>query len=161
MGSNVRGPGLRGITMSRVETLRKARGWSRLDLAARAAVTESTIIRAERTNPPALQARNLEKIAHALDVSLSDLLDPLDADPRHPALGPPDPDVLFIHDLAYELRTTVRRLRAILKTESYKLPERLPAIDKRDRWSRASVERWLEYHDQDRKRRTAAALVGR
>jgi transcriptional regulator with XRE-family HTH domain len=158
----MRGPGIRGMPMSsRVETLRKARGWSRLDLATRATVTESTIIRAERTNPPALQTRNLEKIAHALDVSLSDLLDPPDDDPRHHANGEPDPDVLLIHDLAYELRSTVRRLRAILKTEPWKLPERLPAIDKRDRWSRVAVERWLEYRDQDRKRRTAAALVGR
>jgi len=35
--------------MSRVAFLRKASGWSRLDLAIRAGVTESTIIRAERS----------------------------------------------------------------------------------------------------------------
>jgi transcriptional regulator with XRE-family HTH domain len=57
-----------------VETLRKALGWSLLDLAAAAGVTVSTIMRAERTHPPALQMHNLEKIAHALDVTVGDLL---------------------------------------------------------------------------------------
>jgi len=148
--------------MSRVALLRKASGWSRLDLATRAGVTESTIIRAERTDPPALQTRNLEKIARALSVTVADLLTPAADDGLPVVAGPThDPDVLFIHDLADELRTTVRRLRAILKTDPWKLPERLPSLDKRDRWARAAVDKWLESRDQDRKRRTsAAALVG-
>jgi transcriptional regulator with XRE-family HTH domain len=150
--------------MSRVALLRKASGWSRLELATRSGVTESTIIRAERTDPPAIQTRNLEKIARALSVSVAELLAPPDPDEDAlPARGADlhDPDVLFIHDLADELRTTVRRLRSVLKTEPWKLPERLPALDKRDRWARAAVDKWLESRDQDRKRRTsAAALVG-
>ena len=148
---------------SRVEILRKAHGWSRLELATRAGVTESTIIRAERTSPTALQARNLEKIARAFDVQIGELLKAATArrakvkpiETKHPTVlghGAPDPDVLFIHDLAYELRTTVRRLRAILKTEPWKLPERLPSIDKRDRWSRVSVDRWFELLHPERKR---------
>jgi transcriptional regulator with XRE-family HTH domain len=147
--------------MSRVALLRKAFGWSRLELATRAGVTESTIIRAERTNPPALQQRSLEKIARALGVTVADLLQPIE-NPAGPMLEPiaPDPDVLFIHDLADQLRTTVRRLRAILKAEPWKLPERLPSLDKRDRWARAAVDKWLESREQDRKRRTSAALVG-
>jgi transcriptional regulator with XRE-family HTH domain len=151
--------------MSRVALLRKASGWSRLELATRAGVTESTIIRAERTDPPAIQSRNLEKIARALTVSVAELLTAPDpGDDAHPSprgADRHDPDVLFIHDLADELRSTVRRLRSVLKTEPWKLPERLPALDKRDRWSRAAVDKWLESRDQDRKRRTsAAALVG-
>ncbi len=144
--------------MSRVALLRKASGWSRLELATRAGVTESTIIRAERTDPPALQTRNVEKIAHALGVSVAELLTVPDSDPRE-TLGANgrDPDVLFIHDLADALRTTVRRIRGLLKTEPWKLPERLPALDKRDRWARAAVDKWLESRDQDRKRRTSAA----
>jgi len=148
--------------MSRVALLRKASGWSRLELATRAGVTESTIIRAEKTDPPAIQARNLEKIARALAVTVAELLvAPDPGDDVLPARGDlHDPDVLFIHDLADELRSTVRRLRSVLKTEPWKLPERLPAIDKRDRWSRAAVDKWLESRDQDRKRRTSAALAG-
>ena len=143
--------------MSRVETLRKRRNWSRLELASRAGVTESTIIRAERTSPTALQARNVEKIARALEVSVGELLETADIDKPIIRKGAPDPDVLFIHDLAYELRTTVRRLRTILKAEPWKLPERLPSIDKRDRWSRVSVDRWLELMQSERKRRLSAA----
>ena len=142
--------------MFRVETLRKGRNWSRLELATRAGVTESTIIRAERTSPTALQARNVEKIARALEVSVAELLEAPDTDKPIIRKGASDPDVLFIHDLAYELRTTVRRLRAILKAEPWKLPERLPSIDKRDRWSRVSVDRWLELVHADRKRLRAA-----
>ena len=142
---------------SRLEMLRKARGWSRLELATRAGITESTIIRAERSNGRHVQARSLEKIAHALGSASSELLET----PKHAGAllldDAPDPDVLFIHDLADELRTTVRRLRAILKTEPWKLPERLPAIDKRDRWSRVSVDRWLELMQSERKRRLSAA----
>lgn len=145
---------------SRVALLRKARSWSRFDLATRAGVTESTIIRAERTQPPAVQARTLEKIAHALEVPVTELLDPADTDAAF-LEDAPDPDVLFVHDLAYELRSTPRRLKAILKTEPWKLPERLPPLDKRDRWSRAAVDKWLESREQDRKRRTSAALVAR
>jgi transcriptional regulator with XRE-family HTH domain len=147
---------------SRIETLRKIQSWSRLDLATRAGVTESTIIRAEHTDPPALQARSLEKIARAFGVPVAALLEAtLDSGRPQAALpDSADPDVLFVHDLAAELRTTVRRLRAILKSEPWKLPERLPSLDKRDRWSRVAVDKWLESRDQDRKRRTSAALVG-
>ena len=138
--------------MSRIEILRKARSWSRLELATRAGVTESTIVRAERTQPPALQTRSIEKIARALDVTTSELLETPDTDPSAFSDSGSDPDVLFIQDLAYQLRTSVRRLRTILKTEPWKLPERLPSIDKRDRWSRVSVDRWLELLQPDRKR---------
>jgi len=71
----------------------------------------------------------------------------------------PEPDVLFIQDLARELRTTARRLFDILKHEPWKLPEPLPSLDKRHRWARVAVERWLESRDQDRKRLAAAARV--
>jgi transcriptional regulator with XRE-family HTH domain len=103
--------------MSRVAVLRKASGWSRLELATRAGVTESTILRAERTDPPALQIHNLAKVANALGVGVADLLT-VDAD-GVPALAASlhDPDVLFIADLADELRTTVRRFARDLKTE--------------------------------------------
>ena len=145
--------------MSRLQALRKARGWSRLELATRAGVTESTIIRAERSNGRHVQGRSLEKIARALGSPSSELLEtPDDAGALLLDDGTPDPDVLFIHDLANALRTSVRRLKEILKTEPWKLPERLPAIDKRDRWSRVSVDRWLELVHSDRKRATGRLM---
>ena len=146
--------------MSRLEQLRKIRAWTRLDLATRAGLTESTIVRAERTDPPALQARTLEKIARAFDVPMGELLAAPSDEGGHPLRGDrPDPDVLFVHDLALAVRISVRRIRALLKTEPWKLPERLPALDKRDRWSRIAVDKWLESRELDRKRRTSAALV--
>lgn len=145
---------------SRVELLRKGRNWSRLELATRAGLTESTIIRAERSNARHVQARSIEKIARALDVSLSELLEAPGTTAPIGDDASSDSDVLFIYDLAHALRTTVRRLRAILKTEPWKLPERLPSIDKRDRWSRVSVDRWLELLHPERKR-PAGRLMSR
>ena len=157
------------MTASRIAQLRQARGWSRLDLAALAGVTESTIIRAERTTPPALQARSLDKIAGALQVPVSELYaGALRDDDAVSSWAPAsevvpfsssEPDVFFIQDLARELRSTVRRLRAVLKREPWKLPEPLPSLDNRPRWARVAVERWLESREQDRKRLTAATRV--
>src|SRR4029453_17021930 len=137
---------------SRLEALRKARGWSRLELATHANVTESTIIRAERSNPPAIRTASLAAIAGALDVSVAELLEP--------PVG--DRDVLFLPALAVELRSSVRRLRAILKSDPDKLPAPLPALDNRARWSRIAVERWLEERrDKERRARRLAAGVRR
>lgn len=53
------------------------------------------------------------------------------------------PDVIFVDDLARLLRcsraTIDRRLRA-----KDNLPPRLPSIDHRHRWARATVEEWLK-----------------
>jgi transcriptional regulator with XRE-family HTH domain len=138
-----------------LETLRKARRLSRLELATMAGVTESTIVRAERsiTQPPPLQVRSLERIAQALEVSVTDLFHrPSGAKvwAKTPRTADPARDVLFIQDLARELRTTVRRLRDVLKHEPWKLPELLPSIDKRPRWARAVVDRWLERENRQR-----------
>jgi transcriptional regulator with XRE-family HTH domain len=153
------------MSASAIGLLRKRRGWSRLELATAAGVTESTITRAEKSTPPAVNLRSLGRIADALEVTVGALLELSTGAP-----GPDDDDdalelahdrdVLFSADLARELRTSVRRLRAILKVEPWKLPERLPAIDRRDRWSRVVVERWLELHDADRRARQAAARAG-
>ena len=144
---------------SAIALFRKRRRWSRVDLATAAGVTESTIVRAEGATPPAIQARNLEKIARALDVPIAALMElsqgapgPDDLDDAQELAAAPDADVLLIYDLARALRTTVRRLRAILKAEPWRLPERLPPIDTRDRWSRIVVDRWLEQRDADRRR---------
>jgi hypothetical protein len=53
-----------------------------------------------------------------------------------------DHAVLFLDDLARELRTSVSTLRRRLAAGD-DLPPRLPAIDKRPRWTRAAVEAWL------------------
>jgi len=151
------------MSASRVEALRKARGWSRLELAALAGVTEHTIIRAERTAGSGVQTRSLVKIASALEVSVGELMGLATDDPAAVPLAPvADPDVLFIQDLARELRSTVRGLRRIYKREPWKLPEPLPSLDRRLRWSRVVVERWLELRDGDRKQRARASreLVG-
>ena len=139
-GGNARSSGL--------AELRKARQLSRLDLATRAGLTESTIIRAERSTPPAVQARTIEKIAHALGVPVGELLAP--PRPVTPVTAA-DPDVLFIQDLARELRTTVRRLRTLLEHEPWKLPAPLPTLEKkRLRWSRVTVDKWLAFqHEVD------------
>jgi transcriptional regulator with XRE-family HTH domain len=143
---------------SRLEELRKARGWSRLELATHANVTESTIIRAERTTPPPIRTTSLAAIARALEVSVAELCEPLELGEPDTVPGPAlDADVLFMPDLARVLRTTVRRLRAIRKGEPWKLPEELPALDNRPRWSRVKVEHWLELRDAERRTRERAA----
>lgn len=53
-----------------------------------------------------------------------------------------DNAVLFLDDLARELRTSVSTLRRRLAAGD-DLPPRLPAIDKRPRWTRAAVDAWL------------------
>ena len=142
--------------MSRIAILRKLRGWSRVDLAERANVTETTIVRAERHDPPPVQTRTLEKIALALDTTAGALMHE-HSDPDAVPVPPRDPDVLFIQDLAPLLRTTVRRLRHTMKVTPWLLPEPLPSLDKRWRWSRVVVERWLELREQDRRHRSTAA----
>src|SRR4030095_5711164 len=107
---------------SRLEALRKARGGSRLERATHANVTESTIIRAERSNPPAIRTASLAAIAGALDVSVAELLEPHVRGGDGRELPAVDRDVLFLPDLAVELRSSVRRLRAILKSDPAKLP---------------------------------------
>ena len=140
---------------------RQQRGWSRVQLALRAEVTESTIQRAERLTPPRLHMRTLDAIAKALDVPVAELLgppageDPDSDDATTAPLG--TGDVLFVADLALILRTSERRIKKILATEPWPLPERLPAIDKRDRWARVVVLKWLELVDPERTRRAAAA----
>jgi len=143
---------------SRIESLRHARTWSRLELATLADVTEATIIRAERHDPPPVNTRTLAKIAAALGVPVVDLLAPA-TDATGVVLPPNtsgDPDVLFIQDLAVILRTTVRRVAGLMKRTPWLLPEPLPPIDKRWRWSRVVVDRWLELRDQDRRARARA-----
>ena len=141
--------------VTRLEAIRKAQRLSRLDLAVRAGVTESTIVRAERptTSTPAVQARSLEKIAAALEVPIAELLKVDDARqgrPSRPPMRRHNPDILFVQDLALELRSTARRIRELLRDEPHMLPEPLPAIDHRPRWSRVIVDRWLEKENRQR-----------
>lgn len=51
--------------------------------------------------------------------------------------------VLFIDELAALLKTSTRTLRKLLAANRCPIPP-LPAIDKRHRWSRAAVDRYLE-----------------
>jgi hypothetical protein len=53
------------------------------------------------------------------------------------------PDVLFLDDLARELRCSRRTLETRRRNGTLPIPE-LPSIDKRPRWSRAAVERYLD-----------------
>jgi predicted DNA-binding transcriptional regulator AlpA len=53
-----------------------------------------------------------------------------------------DHAILFLDDLARELRTSVSTLRRRIAAGD-DLPPQLPAIDKRPRWTRAAVDAWL------------------
>lgn len=52
-----------------------------------------------------------------------------------------NPDILFVKDLARELRCSVRTIWTRKKNGTLPVPE-LPYVDKRPRWSRADVERY-------------------
>lgn len=52
------------------------------------------------------------------------------------------PDILFQKDLARELRCSERTILTRRKNGTLPIPE-LPYIDKRPRWSRKDVERYL------------------
>lgn len=57
---------------NKIQTLRKARGWSQSKLAEVADVSYHTIFRAEAGTEPT--SKNLQKIAGALDISFSELI---------------------------------------------------------------------------------------
>jgi predicted DNA-binding transcriptional regulator AlpA len=51
-------------------------------------------------------------------------------------------DVLFIDDVARELRTSRTTIARLRRQRLFPIPE-LPSIDKRPRWSRAAVDQYL------------------
>lgn len=53
------------------------------------------------------------------------------------------PPVLFVADLARVLRCSTRTIERRLAARD-NLPPRLPSIDLRHRWARATVEEWLQ-----------------
>lgn len=62
-------------------------------------------------------------------------------------------DVLFLHELAAVLKTSTRTIRRHLRAGT--LPIRtLPSIDKRHRFGRADVERYLASGPHDRRHMT-------
>lgn len=134
------------------------------DLAERASVDEKTIWRIEN-HPERFNAKwaTLKRIADALGAALHQTIHPADLlgceaqraseyDGMHPALHPAarhasratDKEVLFIWDLAMHLRSSVRTLKRVLDMRPWDLPATLPsALDRRPRWSRSVVERWV------------------
>jgi transcriptional regulator with XRE-family HTH domain len=58
----------------RLKELREARGWSQVELAARAKVTQATISRLENGRPKSLDVGVLEKLALALGVNAAVLI---------------------------------------------------------------------------------------
>jgi len=52
------------------------------------------------------------------------------------------PDVLFIDDLARQLRTSRRTIARLRRQRVFPIPE-LDSLDKRPRWSRVAVDRYL------------------
>jgi hypothetical protein len=54
-------------------------------------------------------------------------------------------NVLFILDLAKALRCSRSTIETRLRNGTFPIPQ-LPSIDKRPRWSRQAVERYLEGH---------------
>jgi hypothetical protein len=50
-------------------------------------------------------------------------------------------DVLFIEEVAKEIRTSVTTIRRLRRFGAFPIPE-LDSIDKRPRWGRADVERY-------------------
>lgn len=53
------------------------------------------------------------------------------------------PEVLFIDDMARALRTSRTTIARLRRQRVFPIPE-LPSIDKRPRWSRAALDRYLE-----------------
>lgn len=53
-----------------------------------------------------------------------------------------DQDVLFISDLARELRCSVTTIKARLSHAPHRLPPPMASIDRRPRWHRPTVEAW-------------------
>jgi hypothetical protein len=66
-------------------------------------------------------------------------------------IATPEPDVLFIEDIAKLLRTSRATIERRRRDRSFPIPE-LPAIDKRARWARRSVEEYLSAGIVTRKR---------
>lgn len=50
--------------------------------------------------------------------------------------------VLFIEDVSRELRVSRRTIDRLRRHRAFPIPE-LPSLDKRPRWSRADVDRYL------------------
>lgn len=50
--------------------------------------------------------------------------------------------VLFIADLAAELRCSVTTIKARLSHAPHRLPPQMASIDRRPRWHRPTVEAW-------------------
>lgn len=63
-------------TASKIKTFRKKRGFTQEDLASKSELEYKYIQRIESKNPPNLGIETLEKIAKALKVPISRLLDP-------------------------------------------------------------------------------------
>lgn len=143
--------------MTWLEALRHARKWTMADLAARAGVNPSTILRIEATpdgHAPRGRGATLAKLAAALGVPLTDVLQP-GPPARPPAEIPTRRAVVTLPDFAAELNMSARTLRRVVQTRPDALPPPLPALgDRVHRWSRTVVDRWLEdhRHTADRKR---------
>lgn len=69
------------------------------------------------------------------------------------------PDVLFLEDVAKLLRCSPSTVKRRLRARIFPVPP-LPGIDKRPRWSKAALLRWIEVGgsgttERGRRRRTA------
>ena len=69
------------------------------------------------------------------------------------------PEVLFLEDVAKLLRCSPSTVKRRLRARVFPVPP-LPGIDKRPRWSKAALLRWIEVGgvgttDRGRRRRTA------
>ena len=69
-----------------------------------------------------------------------------------------DADILFIDDMARLLRTSRSTIERRLRDGSFPIPELLPRIDKRPRWSRRAVNAYLSSNAAGLTRR---AIAGR
>jgi transcriptional regulator with XRE-family HTH domain len=138
--------------VSTLRALREARGLSQVALAQLAGVHELTILRIEkRRNARGIKFDTLRKLADVLGVHPHQLLGrtaiPKDDPPPEPVELPVPPmadDVLFIADLAEVLRCSDSTIRRTLMRRPWDLPRPLASVDKRYRWSRQIVERWLQ-----------------
>lgn len=70
----------------------------------------------------------------------------------------PLPSVCFIEDVCRELRISRRTLERLRRHGAFPIRE-LPSLDKRPRWSRDSLARYLEGQPQLSVRRRAIAMV--
>jgi transcriptional regulator with XRE-family HTH domain len=122
--------GKKGLPMvgARIRTLREAHGWTQAQLAARVQMTPSYISILERGHVKRPSAGALRRLATALDISLTDLLDEsrsLDGAllaRRPPAPGEPDVDWAHLAQVWPRIRPALRpymvELASILATMS-------------------------------------------